>query len=184
MKKILKITGGICGVLLAAVLIFTVFGAAKAYNESGNLLILYTTEDVTAALESTGIPHSAEQTEPGVWEIRSRADLIPMIHKLMKDKAEADPVYKPAQERMFVLIVALWLIFTAVCLTVAFVTKKYVRWTAFALAFLGCFACTVVLNEVVCRIPADVNLTRLIPVVIPAVICLIHAVILLRHPKT
>ncbi len=184
MKKILKITGGICGVLLAIAMIFTVIGAAKEYNESGNLLILRTTEDITAALESTGIPHSAEQTEPGVWEIRSRHELIPMLHELMKDKADADPVYKPAQERMFAVILAVWAVFTAGCLTVAFVTKKYVRWCAFVLAFLGCFACTVVLNEVVCRIPADVNLTRLMPVVIPAVICLIHAVILLRHPKT
>ena len=131
-KKLLYLTGGICGVLLIVSLIFTI---------------------TTAALESTGLPHSAVQTEPGVWEIRSRHELIPMLHELMKDKADADPVYETAQERMFVLIVALWLIFTAVCLTVAFTTKRYVRWTAFLIAFLGCFACTMVLNEVVSRIP-------------------------------
>lgn len=153
MKKILKIIGGICGVLLIVSLIFAAVPVIKTYNESGNLLVLCTDEDITAALESTGIPHSAEQTEPGVWEIRSRPELIPMIHELMKDKAEADPVYEPAQERMFAVILAVWAVFTAVCLTVASVTKKYVRWTAFTLTFLGCFACTMVLNEVVCRIP-------------------------------
>ena len=151
-KKILYLTGGICGVLLIVSLIFVVTTAAQAYNEYGNLLVLRTDNDITAALESTGLPHSAVQTEPGVWEIRSRHELIPMLHELMKDKGDADPVYEDAQERMFVLIVVLWLIFTAVCLTVAFVTKKFIRWIAFILAFLGCFACTMVLNEVICRI--------------------------------
>ena len=56
----------ICGVLLIVCLIFVVTTAAQAYNEYGNLLVLRTTEDITVALESTGIPHSAEQTEPGV----------------------------------------------------------------------------------------------------------------------
>ena len=152
-KKILFLTCGICGVLLAAVLIFTVIGAAKEYNESGNLLILRTTEDITAAHESTGIPHSAEKVEPGVWEIRSRHELIPMLHELMKDKADADPVYETAQENMFAVILAVWAVFTAVCLTVAFTSKKYLRWTAFLLAFLGSLACPAALMEVVCRIP-------------------------------
>ncbi|MBQ8370701.1 MAG: hypothetical protein IJY35_12060 [Clostridia bacterium] len=152
-KKILCITGGICGVLLIVSLILTVIPAAKAYSETGNLLVLHTEDDITAALDATGIPHSAEETAPGVWEIRSRHELIPMLHELMKDKGDAEPVYEAAQERMFVLIVALWLIFTAVCLTVAFMTKRYVRWTAFALAFLGCLVCTMVFNEVICRIP-------------------------------
>ena len=153
MKKILKIIGGICGVLLIVSLIFAAVPVIKTYNESGNLLVLCTDEDITAALESTGMPHSAEEVAPGVWEIRSRHELIPMLYELMKDEGTADPVYEAAQERMFVLIVALWLIFTVVCLTVAFASKKYVRWTAFTLTFLGCFACTMVLNEVVCRIP-------------------------------
>ena len=153
MKKKLKIIGGICGVLLIVSLIFAAVPVIKTYNESGNLLVLCTDEDITAALESTGMPHSAEEVAPGVWEIRSRHELIPMLHELMKDKADADPVYEDAHERMFVLILALWLIFTAVCLTVAFTTRRYIRWIAFTLAFLGCFACTMVLNEVVCRIP-------------------------------
>ena len=152
MKKILKIIGGICGVLLAAVLIFIVIQAAKEYKDAGNLLILYTDSDITAALESTGIPHSAEETAPGVWEIRSRHELIPMIHELIQDKGEADPVYEPAQERMFAVILAVWAVFTIACLTVAFVSKKYVRWIAFLLAFLGCLACPAVLMEVVCRV--------------------------------
>ncbi|MBR3999821.1 MAG: hypothetical protein IKI93_15935 [Clostridia bacterium] len=54
---------------------------------------------------------------------------------------------------MFTLILTLWALFTVTCLTSAFASKKYVRWIAFLLAFLGCFACTMVLNEVVCRIP-------------------------------
>ena len=151
-KKIFCLTGGICGVLLIVSLILTVIPAAKAYSETGNLLVLHTEDDITAALDATGIPHFAEETAPGVWEIRSRHELIPMLYELMKDNGDADPVYEAAQERMFVLIVALWLIFTAVCLTVAFVTKKFIRWIAFTLAFLGCFACTMVLNEVICRI--------------------------------
>jgi len=150
-KKILYLTGGICGVLLIVSLILTVIPAAKAYNEYGNLLILRTSEDIQTALDSTGMPHSAEQIEPGVWEIRSRHELISMIHVLMQDKGEADPVYESAQEDMFVVILALWLIFTALCLTVAFTTKRYIRWIAFTLAFFGCFVCTMVLNEVVCR---------------------------------
>lgn len=151
-KKILFLTCGICGVLLAIALILTVIPAAQTYNESGNLLILYATRDITTELDATGLPYSAEEVEPGVWHIRSRHELIPMIAELMKDKAAADPVYETAQENMFAVIIAVWLIFTAVCLTVAFTTKKYIRWTAFALAFLGCFGCTAVLNEVVCRI--------------------------------
>ena len=153
MKKILKITGGICGVLLIVSLIFAAVPVVKSYNESGNLLVLRTTEDITAALESTGIPHSAEEVAPGVWEIRSRHELIPMIHVLMKDKGEADPVYESAQGGMFTLILTLWALFTVTCLTVAFVTKKYVRWCAFLLAFLGSLACPAVLMEVVCKIP-------------------------------
>ena len=153
MKKILKIIGGICGVLLIVSLIFAAVPVIKTYNESGNLLVLCTDEDITAALESTGIPHSAEKVEPGVWEIRSRHELIPMLHELMKDKADADPVYETAQENMFAVILAVWAVFTAVCLTVAFTSKKYLRWTAFLLAFLGSLACPAALMEVVCRIP-------------------------------
>ena len=152
-KKILCITGGICGVLLIVSLILTVIPAAKAYSETGNLLVLHTEDDITAALDATGIPHSAEETAPGVWEIRSRHELIPMIAELMKDKADVDPVYETAQENMFTVILAVWAVFTAVCLTVAFTTKKYLRWTAFLLAFLGSLACPAALMEVVCRIP-------------------------------
>ena len=152
MKKKLKIIGGICGVLLIVSLIFAAVPVVKAYNESGNLLILYADSDITPKLDSMGLPYAAEEVQPGVWHIRSKHELIPMIHELMRDKAEADPVYEEAQEDMFVLIISVWLIFTAVCLTVAFTTKRYVRWIAFLLAFLGCFGCTDVLNEVVCRI--------------------------------
>ena len=152
-KKLLYLTGGICGVLLIVSLIFVVTTAASAYNEYGNLLVLRTDNDITTALESTGMPHSAEEVEPGVWEIRSRHELIPMLHVLMADKGDADPVYEAAQGGMFTLILTLWALFTVICLTVAFASKKYVRWTAFLIAFLGCFACTMVLNEVVCRIP-------------------------------
>ena len=73
MKKILKIIGGICGVLLAAVLIFIVIQAAKEYKDAGNLLILYTDSDITAALESTGIPHSAEETAMQTDTLRNRS---------------------------------------------------------------------------------------------------------------
>ena len=151
-KKILFLTCGICGVLLVLSLIVAAVPVVKTYNESGNLLILYTDSELTTELDSMGVPYAAEEVQPGVWHICSKHELIPMIHELMRDKAEADPVYEDAQEDMFVLILALWLIFTAVCLTVAFTTKRYVRWIAFTLAFLGCFACTMVLNEVVCRI--------------------------------
>ena len=187
-KKLLYLTGGICGVLLIVSLIFTVTTAASAYNEYGNLLVLRTEDDITTALESTGMPHSAEEVEPGVWEIRSRHELIPMLHELMKDKADADPVYETAQERMFVLIVALGLIFTAVCLTVAFTTKRYVRWTAFLIAFLGCFACPAVLMEVVCKIPEralnGTLSTGLILTAVLTLLCLIHAVILIRKSRS
>lgn len=152
MKKKLKIIGGICGILLIVCLIFAAVPVVKAYNESGNLLILYANSGITTELDSMGLPYTAEEVQPGVWHVRSKYELIPMIQELMRDKAEADPVYEDVQEDMFVLIISVWLIFTAVCLIVAFTTKKYVRWTAFALAFLGCFVCTMVLNEVVCRV--------------------------------
>ena len=76
-----------------------------------------------------------------------------MIAELMCNKAEMNPAYEEAQERMFTVILAVWAMFTAVCLIVAFVTKKYVRWCAFLLAFLGSLACSAVLMDVVCRIP-------------------------------
>ena len=187
-KKILLITGGICGILLIVSLIFVVTTAAQAYNEYGNLLVLRTDNDITTALESTGLPHSAVQTEPGVWEIRSRHELIPMLHVLMADKGETDPVYEAAQGGMFTLILTLWALFTVICLTVAFASKKYVRWTAFLLAFVGSLACPAVLMEVVCKIPERaVNGTLSTGLILTAVLtllCLIHAVILIRKSRS
>ncbi|MBR3999139.1 MAG: hypothetical protein IKI93_12450 [Clostridia bacterium] len=187
-KKLLYLTGGICGVLLIVSLIFTITTAAQAYNEYGNLLVLRTDNDITTALESTGMPHSAEEVEPGVWEIRSRHELIPMIHVLMKDKGETDPVYEAAQGGMFTLILTLWALFTVTCLTAAFASKKYVRWIAFLLAFLGSLACPAVLMEVVCKIPESaVNGTLSTGLILTAVLtllCLIHAVILIRKSRS
>ena len=187
-KKLLYLTGGICGVLLLVSLIFVVTTAAQAYNEYGNLLVHRTTEDIPAALASTGMPHSAVQTEPGVWEIRSRHELIPMIYVLMANKGDADPVYEDAQGGMFTLILTLWALFTVIYLTAAFVTKKYVRWTAFLLAFMGSLACPAVLMEVVCKIPESaVNGTLSTGLILTAVLtllCLIHAVILIRKSRS
>lgn len=187
-KKILFITSGICGILLIVSLIFTVTTAAQTYNEYGNLLVLRTSEDIQSALDSTGLPLSAEQTQPGVWEIRSRHELIPMIHVLMKDKGEADPVYESAQGGMFTLILTLWALFTVTCLTVAFASKKYVRWCAFLLAFLGSLACPAVLIEVVCKIPesavSGTLSTGLILSAVLTLLCLIHAVILIRKSRS
>ncbi len=153
-KKILFAVCGICGVLLIVSLIVAAVPVVKTYNESGNLLILYTEGDITAALESTGIPHSAEQTESGVWEIRSRHELIPMLHELMKDKGDADPVYKSAQGDMFTVIVGIWGIFTAVCIVLGLLLRNRTgKIIAYSCAFLASIACPAVLMEVVCRMP-------------------------------
>ncbi len=187
-KKILYFTGGICGVLLMVSLIFAVTTAAQAYEEYGNLLILRTSEDIHPTLDATGLPLSAEQTEPGVWHIRSRHELIPMIAELMKDKGELDPVYESAQGGMFAVILTLWALFTAACLTVAFAAKKYARWTAFLLAFLGSLACPAVLMEVLCKIPAEpVSGTLRAGLILSAfltLICLVHVIILLRKSRS
>jgi len=111
-----------------------------------------------------------------------------MIHVLMADKGEADPVYENAQGGMFTLILTLWALFTVACLTAAFASKKYIRWTAFLLAFLGSLACPAVLMEVVCKIPesavSGTLSTGLIFSAVLTVICLIYAVILIRKSRS
>ena len=181
-KKIFCLTGGICGVLLIVSLILTVIPAAKTYNESGNLLVLRTEDDITSALDATGIPHSAEEAAPGVWEIRSRHELIPMLHELMKDEGDVEPVYEAAQGTMFTVIMGIWLIVTAACIALGVTQRNRIaKITAYSLAFLASAACPAVLTEVVCRIPG--TLTLPLPLILSAILallCTVHAILITK----